>query len=85
MNINLTLPIFFKPDNWDTMKIIDKEPLMKDCLIKQMVFYNISCIGPFKDDDDNYYTSIHSNGSEFVCQLKFSEVKKLIECQLEKK
>lgn len=77
----ITLPIFFKTEESKHQELIkgDDYSLADYCKERKMIFYNISCIGPFEEDGKIKYTSIFSNGEEFICSLNIKEVEKIID------
>ena len=48
----------------------------------KMTFYSINGIARYLEDENNDYTSIYSNGTDFICTDKYENVKKLIEQNL---
>lgn len=76
----ITLPIFFKTEESKRQELIkgDDYSLADYCKERKMIFYNISCIGPFEEDGTIKYTSIFSNGEEFICPLSVKEVELII-------
>ena len=81
--MKVELPMFFKNETFEVNELIGKDTPFKDSDIKEMTFYNISCISKYVDDaDGKEYACIHSNGSEFICSLGYNEVKKLIDSSI---
>lgn len=78
--MKVKLPIFFKNDEFENAELCGKSLTYSQCDIRTIIFYDIECISPFEDDvDGKQYTCIHSNTSEFICQLPITEVEKLID------
>ena len=77
----ITLPIFFKTEESKHQELIngDDYALAEHCKERKMIFYSISCIGPFEEDNKLKYTSVFSNGEEFICSLPLKEVEKIID------
>jgi len=78
--VSIKLPIFFKTEESKRQELIkgDDYSLKDYCKERKMIFYNISCIGPFEEDGQIKYTSIFSNGEEFICSLSIKEVELII-------
>lgn len=79
--VKVTLPIFFKTEESKRQELIkgDDYSLEDYCKKRKMIFYNISCIGPFEEDGKVKHTSVFSNGEEFICPLPIKEVEKIID------
>lgn len=79
--IRIVLPIFFKTEESKQQELIKgcDYPMEEYCDKRNMVFYAINCIAPFDEDNKMIYTSIFSNGEEFICALPIKEVEKIID------
>lgn len=79
--LKVTLPIFFKTEESKNQQLIkgDDYELGEYCDERNMVFYNINCIAPYDEDSKIKYTSVFSNGEEFICSLPIKEVEKIID------
>ncbi len=75
--MKVQLPIFFHTDNTSDLFNLDVEFKVKDCSIRQVTFYIINAIAPYFEDG-KVYTTIHSNGDNFLCPLSIQEVEKII-------
>lgn len=73
----IDLEIFFHNDTTSTFKDIGIQYDLSDCEKRVMTFYNINAISPYIDGG-NEYCSIHSNGSEFICNATYSVVRNLL-------
>lgn len=80
--IKVSLPIFHQTDESEKLKICGKDFDLEDaCEKREVVFYNINAISPY-NEDDKQYTSIHSNGTEYICSLSVKEVEKRIDISI---
>lgn len=80
MNIKpVVLPIFHHTDeSYDAMRLLDKEVPLEEVEVRKVKFFSIVAISPYTDEKGNNYTSIHANGSEYICALAPEEVDKKI-------
>jgi len=76
--MEIELEIFFNTEETSTLKDLDIEYSLEAAEIRKVTFYNINGIAPYFDKDNTEYCSILSNGSEFMCNMKYPELKKLI-------
>lgn len=78
--VSIKLPIFFKTDESHTAEISGKNyTLEPHCAKRKIIFYNINAIGPYiEEGTDKRYTSVFSNGDEFICPLSVKEVELII-------
>ncbi len=75
----IKLPIFFKTEESETAKLIPESYNLVDvCKEKKMIFYVINAIAPYYENDCLKYTSIFSNGEEFICSLLPKQVELII-------
>jgi hypothetical protein len=75
----ITLPIFHHTDQSATLKDCGIEYTFEgNCEIRDVTFYQINVISEYFEDDKSY-TSIHSNGSEYISSLNIKEVEKIIQ------
>ena len=75
----IILPIFHHTDQSATLKDCGIDYTFEDnCEIREIIFYQINAISEYLDDGKSY-TSIHSNGSEYISSLNIKEVKKIIQ------
>lgn len=75
----IELEVFFYGE--DSMKMIelginDEIPISK-CKLRKMLFLNISGIAPYIEDDEEY-TAIHCNGTDFISPVKYEKLKSII-------
>lgn len=72
----ITLPIFFKNEDFKVAELSGMPTPYKDCDIRNINFININAVSPYEDEDDNdkEYACIHCNNSEFICSLTVKEV-----------
>jgi hypothetical protein len=75
--MKINLPIFFHTDNTSDLLNLSIDYKLSDCEIRQVTFYVINAIAPYIEDG-KVYTTIHSNGDNFVCPLNIKEVEKII-------
>ena len=78
--VSIKLPIFFKTDESHAAEISGKSySLETHCAKRKIIFYNINAIGPYVEEGtDKRYTSVFSNGDEFICPLSVKEVELII-------
>lgn len=77
--MTLQLPIYYHTPETRQAKETGMSYSIKECKQRLIIFYHISCIGDYIDEDGNEYTEIHANGELFICPLKASDVANLIE------
>ncbi len=79
--LKIELPIFFKTEESKNQELIkgDDYKLGDYCDKRNMVFYTINCLAPYDEECKMKYTSIFSNGEEFICSLPIKEVEKIID------
>lgn len=78
----LKLPIFHHTDKTSELSKLSIDWKINDADLKDIYFYNINAISPWEEETEDetlYYTSIHSNSSEYICILPVEEVKLLIQ------
>lgn len=73
----IELPIFHHTDESHTLKDCGIDYSIQDCEIRQITFYHISAISPYKEGDKEY-GCVHSNGQEFICKWDYETTKRLI-------
>jgi len=77
MDINLKLPIIFNTEETIIKASLDIDVDLVDCVVKDMVFYSINAISVYSESGV-VYSTIHSNGDDFICSLSMIEVEGLI-------
>lgn len=75
--MQITLPIFHHNDTTDTLKDCGIEYDLKDTDTRKVTFLTINAVSPYFDNDDEM-TSIHSNGTEYICPYTIDKVLELI-------
>ena len=80
MNIKpVVLPIFHHTDeSYDQMKLLNIDTPLEEVEVRKVKFFSIVAISPYTDEHGKQYTSIHANGSEYICALTPEEVDKKI-------
>jgi hypothetical protein len=73
---SISLPIFYHNDKTSKFEDLGIDYSLDKCEIRSVNFYVINAISPRKDDD---YCAIHSNGSQFICKLSFSQVENFLQ------
>ena len=72
----IALPILHHSDSTNSFKDLGIEYPLSECEIREVIFYHINAISPYYDTiEDNEYTNIHSNNTEFLCTLPIDNVK----------
>jgi hypothetical protein len=71
--MNITLPILHHSNTTATLKELALEYSYADCDTRQVTFYTINAISPFTDEGVNF-SSIHSNGTEYICTFSYGEL-----------
>lgn len=75
----IALPIFHHTDQSATLKDCGVDYTIADnCEIRNIIFYNINAISEYFENE-NKYTSIHTNNSEYLCPMNIERVRKIIE------
>lgn len=75
---SIELPIFHHTDETKNFDNIGLEfNLADNAEIREMTFFIINAIAPYLEGEKKY-SSIHSNGQEYICSLKYESVKDLI-------
>ena len=83
--IAIKLPVFFKTEESETAKLLPKSYDLKIvCEERKMIFYVINAIAPYEENGELKYTSIFSNGEEFICSLAPKQVELIIHETLKK-
>lgn len=77
----IQLNVFHHSDETSTFKDVGMDYKLSDCEVRPIIFYNINAISPYIIDESEH-CAIHTNNSEYICVLSFSEVAKLIENNL---
>ena len=77
MDVNLRLPIVFNTEETLIKTSLEIDVELVDCIIKDMVFYSINAISVYSENGV-IYTTIHSNGDDFICSLPMVQVESLI-------
>ena len=82
MNLPITLPIFIHTDETRQLEKMELEDnfSLEECEERDMRFYVINCVGNYEENGITY-TSIHSNGTQFICPYPPDKVQQLIENQ----
>lgn len=80
----LKLPIFHHNDLTVDLRGVDVDYPLTSCDVRLMVFYHIEALSIFIDEegDDREYCSIHTNDSEYICQLPLQVVQEKLEQHL---
>jgi hypothetical protein len=73
--MQVTLPIFHHNDKTDTLKDCGIDYNLSDTEQRDVTFFSINAISSYYEDYESNlgnikqreYTSIHSNGSEYIC------------------
>lgn len=76
--MNVKLPILFNNDSTDQLEELNINFNLKDYDVREMTFYCINGIAPYVEHGKDY-TMVYSNGFDFICPLKMSEVERLIQ------
>lgn len=71
----IELEIFHHSDETASLKSLGVDYDISECLIIKMAFLKIDAISPYIENGTNY-SSIHTNGSEYICNLNYNELKK---------
>lgn len=77
-NKPITLPILHHTDETTSLKALGIDYKLEETEVKTMNFYNINAIAAYVEDEKEY-TSIFTNGTEWLCTLPHNEVVKIIE------
>jgi len=80
--MKITLPILFNTNSTQSLQDADIDFDLRECEIKEMVFYRINAIAEYIDNEIKY-SQIYSNGMSFYCTLKINEVYKLIDKEIQ--
>jgi hypothetical protein len=81
----IELPIFHHSSSTQTLKEVGLDFKLEDCEIKLTTFFNINALAEYIGDNEEQYTSIFCNGSEFICSLSYNEIKSIFNTEKTKK
>ena len=74
----IKLPIFHHTDNSYKLKECGIDySIQSMCEIRDVIFLQINAISEYFEGDNNY-TSIHANGTEYICSMNIQDVLKLL-------
>lgn len=76
----IELKIFYKPEDeveLEAMGIESRTPI-QECPLRSMLFIEIANIAPYYEDGMEFCI-IASNSAEYICNMKYSQVKKIIQ------
>lgn len=73
----IELPIYHHDDHSNELDKLGIKTSLEHAETKPMMFFNISAIGYYKDDDITC-SLIHSNGMSFVCPYTYDQIKSII-------
>jgi len=76
--MKIKLPILFNTYQTQNLQNNDIYFDLRECEIRQMIFYSIGSIAPYFENDIEY-CQIFSHGQSFYSTLKVKEVEKAIE------
>lgn len=68
--MNITLPILHHNNTTASLKDLEVTYELQDCSVKNVTFYSINAISPFKDS----YSTIYVGDREFVCTMTYGEL-----------
>ena len=71
----IELDVFFHTDKTASLQELDLDYNVEDCEIRTMCFMEIVAIAPHFVGDKEY-TTIHANGSEFICTMDYESLLK---------
>ena len=74
----IVLPIYFHTDNSQIMADIGVKYDLEACEVRNVTFYHINLITPYKEDGSVLGTMIHSNGDMFLTYLSPEQVEVII-------
>lgn len=75
----LEIDIFFHTNETSNLDELEIDYDINDAELRKMIFYNINAISPYYgDNNDVNYTTIHSNGSQFITPFPIIQVRKMI-------
>ena len=77
MQIEIELDIYHHNEQTSTLKDIGVDYSLEDCETRKVTFYSIEAISPYIEGKKEF-SCVHSNNSEFICVLKYKELKMLI-------
>jgi len=76
--MKITLPILFDTENTSSLENLGLDFDLNDADIRQTVFYSINGLSPYIEQNKDY-TTIYSNGYDFICPMNIKEVEYLIQ------
>jgi len=68
--MNITLPILHFKNSTASVKDLEVTYKLEDCSVKNVTFYRVDAISPFKDS----YSTIYVGGREFICSSTYGEL-----------
>lgn len=76
----IELPILYNNDSTSTMAELDIATVLSLNDVREVTFYSIDAIAYHFDEleNDREYCRIFSSGEQFICNMKYKEVKTLI-------
>lgn len=76
--MNLKLPILFHTESTSHLEELEIDFQLSECDVRETVFYTINGISPYTEFGKDY-TTIYSNGFDFICPMNAKEVERLIQ------
>ena len=73
----IELDVFFHSDESYALKSCGVDYSLDSCDTRKMTFYQINAISPYLEDGQEY-SSIHTNGAEYIATIKYGELKKML-------
>jgi len=75
----IELPIYHDPEGEEELnELLGKETSIEDCELKQMTFYEIAGIGPYREDGCDMSVVLY-NGMDFICPWTYERLKSHLE------
>ncbi len=77
----IELPIYFNTDETDNLLKMGMDYHIKNCEIRTLTFFQITAIGPAKEDDGFKFSLIYIGGDSFSCVHTYEVLKELLNPQ----
>lgn len=80
MPLPIKLPIFYHTDNTRKLESMEMDDSfsIEECDEKEMTFYVVNAVAPYEENGITY-SSIHTNGTMFICPYDPDRVNNLIQ------
>ena len=78
MSLPLRLPTLHHTEESARAQKMGIESPLSSCEVKEIIFYHVDAISPYTDTDGTEYSSIHTNGSEYLIDMPLDQLEQEI-------